>query len=99
MFDKRLITKWAKERGLLTNPNPHKQLGKVFEEAGEMASGLNKGNMDLFKDGLGDTVVTLIILAEQMGTSMDECLEIAYNEIKDRTGRTKDGVFIKKEDL
>ena len=72
---------------------------KTIEEIGEMAEGLNKNKPDLFKDGLGDVLVTLIILAEQNDTSIEECLEIAWEEIKDRTGRTVNGVFIKKEDL
>jgi len=47
------------------------------------------------KDGLGDTIVTLIILAAQYDLDIVECLEYAYNEIKDRTGKTVDGTFIK----
>ena len=46
-------------------------------------------------DGLGDTLVTLIILAAQYGLELEDCLEYAYNEIKDRTGKTVDGTFIK----
>ena len=38
-------------------------------------------------DGLGDTLVTLIILAAQYGLELEDCLEYAYNEIKDRTGK------------
>jgi hypothetical protein len=39
--------------------------------------------------------VVLIILANQLGHDFDKCLESAYNEIKDRTGRTENGNFIK----
>lgn len=46
-------------------------------------------------DGLGDTLVTLIILAAQYGLELEDCLEYAYNEIKDRTGKTVNGTFIK----
>ena len=46
-------------------------------------------------DGLGDTLVTLIILAAQYGLELEDCLEYAYNEIKDRTGKTVGGTFIK----
>ncbi len=45
-------------------------------------------------DGLGDTLVTLIILAAQYGLELEDCLEYAYNEIKDRTGKTVKGTFI-----
>ena len=46
-------------------------------------------------DGLGDTLVTLIILAAQYGLDLPKCLEYAYNEIKNRTGKTVGGTFIK----
>lgn len=35
----------------------------------------------------------------QKGTNVQECLELAYNEIKGRTGKMVDGVFVKSEDL
>ena len=50
---------------------------------------------DELVDGLGDTLVTLIILAAQYGLELENCLEYAYNEIKNRTGKTVGGTFIK----
>tara|TARA_R110002050_G_C8793847_1_gene502292 strand:+ start:471 stop:830 length:360 start_codon:yes stop_codon:yes gene_type:complete len=47
------------------------------------------------KDAFGDTLVTLIILAAKYALGLEECLELAYNEIKDRTGKTVGGTFIK----
>ena len=49
----------------------------------------------LVKDN-GDSFVTLIILSMQLGLHPSECLEAAWNEIKDRKGKTKNGVFIKE---
>lgn len=46
-------------------------------------------------DGNGDTQVTLILLAELMGTTSEACLQFAYDEIKGRTGEMKDGTFVK----
>ena len=46
-------------------------------------------------DGIGDSFVTLIILAKQLGLEPAECLEAAWNEIKNRTGKTVNGVFVK----
>lgn len=37
--------------------------------------------------------------AHHYGFTMLECLESAYNEIKDRKGKMIDGVFVKQEDL
>ncbi len=48
---------------------------------------------------MGDIIVTLVILCKQLGIDPMECLEKAYNKIKDRQGKTVDGKFIKAEDL
>lgn len=47
------------------------------------------------KDGIGDTVVTLILQAKMNDMTLQECLEFAYNEIKDRTGKMENGQFVK----
>ncbi|WP_299032372.1 MazG-like family protein [uncultured Anaerococcus sp.] len=47
----------------------------------------------------GDILVTLIILAQQLDLDPVECLELAYNKIKDRQGKTINGTFVKEEDL
>jgi NTP pyrophosphatase (non-canonical NTP hydrolase) len=47
------------------------------------------------KDGIGDTLVTLIILAEMLGTNLDECLQMAYDTISKRTGKMVNGTFVK----
>ena len=52
-------------------------------------------NENELKDAFGDTLVTLIILAGQNGLRLEDSLEYAYNEIKDRTGKTVNGTFIK----
>ena len=92
------VEQWAIDKGL-DKAEPSKQALKFFEEAGEVAAALARDDMDEFKDAVGDTVVTLIILAQQKGYTLQECLQTAYDEIKNRTGKMVDGVFIKKEDL
>ena len=64
------------------NGNSDRQALKFYEEAGEIA--LSRSNKDALKDGIGDTVVTLIILAQQQGWTLEECLQYAYDEIKNR---------------
>ena len=88
---------WARERGLLHQSNSNKQMLKVMEEVGETASALAKDDRDGLIDGIGDVMVTLIILAAQNSLSIKWCLASAYEEIKDRTGETKNGVFIKNK--
>lgn len=48
---------------------------------------------------MGDIFVTLIILCKQLGIDPQRCLELAYEKIKDRQGKTINGWFIKAEDL
>ena len=48
---------------------------------------------------VGDVFVTLIILCEQLNMDPVDCLARAYEKIKDRKGKTINGVFIKEEDL
>lgn len=92
------VQHWAVARNLDVG-DPKSQYLKVVEEVGEIASGLAKGNEKMIKDGIGDVAVTLVILAERCGVAFDECLRIAWDEIKDRKGLMVDGVFIKYDDL
>ena len=89
------VTQWANDKGILVPDNAPKQMLKVLEEAGETAGALLKSKDEEIKDGIGDSFVTLIILAKQLGLEPADCLEAAWNEIKDRTGKTVNGVFVK----
>jgi diacylglycerol kinase len=46
-------------------------------------------------DGIGDCVVVLTNLAELMNTNIETCIDIAYNEISNRTGKMVNGTFKK----
>ena len=92
------VEQWSKDKNL-HNGNPDRQALKFYEEAGEVGAALSRNKLDDLKDGIGDTVVTLIILAQQHGWSLEECLQYAYDEIKDRKGETRNGTFIKESDL
>ena len=97
------ILTWAEERGLLgQNAKPLKQASKLFEEATELLQATidcqsDQGNCDLSKvyDGIGDCAVVLIILAAQYQTNLDDCLRLAWEEIRSRKGKTVNGLFIK----
>lgn len=90
------VKQWAIDRELHVS-SPHAQMTKVLEEVVELNSALLQQDQAEIIDALGDTYVTLIILAMQLDLDLEECLEVAYNEIKGRTGRTVNGVFIKDE--
>lgn len=93
-----LIRQWAFERNL-HSADPTKQALKLGEEFGELFEGLAKGNEELTKDAIGDMYVVMTILSQQLGFTIEECIEIAYDEIKDRRGKMVDGVFVKEADL
>lgn len=48
---------------------------------------------------MGDIFVTLIILCEDLGIDPVVCLEMAYEKISKRKGKTINGTFVKSEDL
>lgn len=86
---------WAEEKNLLHKINTSKQFEKVLEEVEEIREAIKKGDKIDLKDGIGDTIVTLIILAYQNDLHPVDCLNHAWNEIKDRKGKTINGTFIK----
>ena len=92
------IQKWSIDKEL-HEADPIKQTVKLVEELGELASGLLKDKKEVIVDSLGDMLVVIIILHQQLGLTMQETLEFAWNEIKDRKGEMKNGVFVKEEDL
>lgn len=92
-----LVGDWAVNKGLVLESNSTRQMLKVVEEVGEVAGALAKGNRDDLIDAIGDSFITLIILSKQMSIDPDYALGVAYDVIKNRTGRTENGVFIKNK--
>jgi len=91
------VLEWAEDKDLIHEENAPKQLIKLQEEVGELCSAYLKGNKAEQIDALGDIRVVITILAAQLNLDIDACFDIAYNEIKDRKGITKNGTFIKNE--
>lgn len=93
------VEQWSIDKEL-DKGNSFTQYTKSVEEMGEVAGALCRNRKHDLKDGIGDVLVTLIILAQQNNMTIQECLEQAYGEIKDRTGEmSEDGSFIKSDDL
>lgn len=91
------VLEWAEPKGLLKSENVSKQLLKLVEETGELSAAYLKNKPEEIKDAIGDIQVVLIILSAQLGLNYEKCLESAYNVIKNRTGNTINGTFIKNE--
>lgn len=92
------VEEWSINKGL-DKSESSKQYLKVAEESGEVAAALARNDNEALKDGIGDEIVTLIILAQQRGLTLEECLNAAYQEISDRKGKMVNGVFVKEDDL
>ena len=91
------VINWAKERNLIKLGNAPKQLIKLSEEVGELGSAFLKNDYTEIKDAIGDIQIVLMILSEQLAIDYNQCLEDAYNVIKNRKGKTINGTFVKDE--
>lgn len=91
------VTEWAQDRNLIKGATSKDQCLKLIQEVGELSDSLCKQKSPI--DDIGDCMVVLTILAEQQGLTIQQCLEHAYNDIKDRKGTMIDGVFVKESDL
>jgi len=91
------VIDWAKARKIIPNATSQTQLLKTVSELGELADALIKGDREGVIDGLGDVLVTLIIVAEKEELDLVTCLNSAYQEIKDRKGTLMpNGCFVKE---
>ena len=103
------VLSWAKDKDLLYSQNADKQFMKFIEEVFEFksemdvyfdgAETLKSLNKEYMEDEMGDIFVTLIILCNQLGIDCVECLDMAYEKISKRKGKTVNGLFVKEEDL
>ena len=89
------VLDWAQDKGILIKSDPKTQCLKCVSEVGELADAVAVGNMDEVNDALGDTLVTLIILADLLKTDLVDCLSEAYEVIRKREGRMVNGIFVK----
>ena len=92
----KLIGQWHRDRNLIDGSSDKDQYMKLIQEAVELSYSLCKGK-DI-KDDIGDMMVVLINIMVRNNLTMNECLSVAYNDIKDRKGKMVDGVFVKEGD-
>ena len=90
-----LVEQWAEEKGILSKATPLTQAIKTQEEVNELYRAILDDNRDEIKDAIGDIMVTLIVQCKMQGMDLQDCLESAYNVIKNRTGKMVGGIFVK----
>ena len=104
------VLDWGRNKDLLHEDIAEKQFLKFMEEVFEFRDEwtlckyaindqiLSKRMTEMQLE-MGDIFVTLIILCDQLNLDPVDCLARAYEKIKDRKGKTINGVFIKEGDL
>ena len=92
----KLIGQWHRDRNLINGSTDKDQYMKLIQEAGELSDSLCKGK-DI-KDDIGDMMVVLINIMVRNNLTIEECLAVAYEDIKDRKGKMIDGIFVKEGD-
>lgn len=93
-----LVRQWGVDKGIISGRGKatvESQFQKLLEEVDEIREGIEKKDQMEILDGIGDTTVVLILLADLAGLKFEACLQAAYDEIKGRTGRMVDGKFVK----
>ena len=97
------VQRWAIDKGIDEAESWKPQFKKIVEEVGEFKKELELSstyeNLEEEMVEMGDIMVTLIIMSQQRGYDLYDCLAMAYAKIKDRKGEVIDGSFVKSEDI
>jgi len=90
------IIRWAEARKIIPNSTPEVQLLKAISEMGELADATIKNDQETIVDSVGDVMVCLINYCALQDLNLIDCMEIAYDQIKNRRGTLlQNGVFQK----
>lgn len=90
------VTQWAIDRNIIPGSTAERQFLKLAEEVGELSEALQNKDRKKIMDAIGDIAVTANNIAELSEMTYEECCEAAWEQIKDRTGKLVNGVFVKE---
>ena len=91
------IREWAHARGIYKQGDAKTQFIKLMEEVGELSEAILKDDHVEKKDAIGDIVVVLTNLSRMLGYNIEDCIEAAWDQIKNRQGHMVNGTFVKSE--
>jgi hypothetical protein len=84
---------WAQQRRIIPNSNPESQLLKAVSEMGELADATIKKDREAVIDAV---MVCLINYCALQDINLVDCMEVAYDQIKNRRGTLlPNGIFQK----
>ena len=92
------VIAWGESKGIIGpmgSATAMSQAVKTLEEVNELLQATMTDNPAMIMDAIGDILVTLIMQCELNATTLEECLECAWEQIKGRTGKMVNGVFVK----
>ena len=87
------VEQWHWDRNLIDGATDKDQVLKLIQEVGELSDNVCKGQ-DI-RDDVGDIMVVLINIMVRNQITLEECLQVAYDDINNRKGRMVDGIFVK----
>ncbi len=88
---------WHRDRNLIDGSTDAAQYTKLVEEVKELETNILLSQP--VADDIGDILVVLINIATRNNLSLFDCLNHAYNDIKDRKGKMVNGVFVKERPI
>ena len=89
------IELWGVEKGIIPNPDKIAQYLKTCEEVQELSDAILTDSREDAIDAIGDIVVTLTMQCSAWDTTLEECMQQAYDVISKRTGKMVNGQFVK----
>ena len=93
------IIQWSEARKIIPNSTAEVQLLKAMSEMGELADATIKNDKEGIVDSVGDVMVCLINYCALQDINLVDCMEVAYDQIKNRKGiLLPNGVFQKTLD-
>lgn len=91
------IIQWAEARKIIPNSTPEVQLLKAMSELGELADATIKKDKEAIVDAVGDVMVCLVNYCALQDINLVDCMEVAYDQIKNRRGTLlPNGLFVKE---
>ena len=99
----KLVLQWGKDKGIIGRrfggSSPEAQYAKLIGEAGELGEAIAARDLEEIKDGIGDCIVVLTMIWSMFSDNgLEQCYRYAYNQIKERSGKMVDGLFVKDND-